>query len=83
MKKYKVYVTYKPGIYDAAGNAAKQAALRLGLDGLTGLAIGKYIQVEGSDQLTLADVEALCDRLLVNPVIEDYRIEVDADAAAC
>jgi phosphoribosylformylglycinamidine synthase PurS subunit len=74
----RVLVSLRPSVLDPAGEATRAAALRLGIDGLRSLRIGKAIEVE----LEAADPEAardqlttLGDRLLANPVIEDWSIE--------
>ncbi|MCL2631795.1 MAG: phosphoribosylformylglycinamidine synthase subunit PurS [Coriobacteriia bacterium] len=75
MKRFNIYVTSKPVIYDPAGKAAENALARMNFEGVERLRIGKFIEMECADEVSLADVEAMCDRLLANPVIEDYRIE--------
>ena len=63
---------------DPAGEATRAAAARLGVDGVTRLRIGKAIEVEleASDRAEAqARLEVLGDRLLANPVIEDWRLE--------
>jgi phosphoribosylformylglycinamidine synthase len=75
MRTYQVYVTAKTGIFDPAGAQAQYALDNLGLSGFEDVKIGKYIQLTCDDQVELADVQKACDKLLANPVIEDYRIE--------
>jgi len=65
-------------VLDPAGEATRAAAARLGVDGVTRLRIGKAIEVEleASDRAEAqARLEVLGDRLLANPVIEDWRLE--------
>jgi phosphoribosylformylglycinamidine synthase len=76
MARYEIYVTYKDGIFDPPGATAERALVNLGYDEVEEVRIGKYIQ------LSIADgdgedvrVQEMCDKLLANPVIEDYRIE--------
>lgn len=76
MARYEIFVTYKQGIFDPPGATAERALANLGYEEVEAVRIGKYIQ------LTVADgpdedvrVKAMCDKLLANPVIEDYRIE--------
>jgi phosphoribosylformylglycinamidine synthase len=78
----RVQVTLRPSVLDPAGEATRAAAARLGVDGVKRLRIGKAIEVdlEAPDRATAkARLELLSDRLLANPVIEDWSLElVDA-----
>ena len=68
---------------DPAGEATRAAAARLGVDGVTRLRIGKAIEVEleAPDRAEAqARLELLGDRLLANPVIEDWRLELPDQA---
>jgi phosphoribosylformylglycinamidine synthase len=75
MTTVRVYVTLKPSLLDSAGRTVAGALQKLGYDELNQARIGKLIelQVEKYDE---ARVKEMCDKLLANPVIEDYRIEV-------
>ncbi len=75
MKRYNIYVTAKQGIFDPAGATAKGALDNLGFTGIEDVKIGKYIQLETADEVSLEDVTKMCEKLLANPVIEDFRIE--------
>jgi phosphoribosylformylglycinamidine synthase len=75
MASYEIFVTYKKGIFDPPGTTAARALESLGYTEVESVKIGKYIRLEvadGPDQL--ARVGEMCDKLLANPVIEDYRI---------
>lgn len=73
MARYEIYVTYKKGIFDPPGETAERALVNLGYEGIESVRIGKYIQIEAdTDEATIRE---MCDKLLANPVIEDYRIE--------
>ncbi|MDR1712892.1 MAG: phosphoribosylformylglycinamidine synthase subunit PurS [Coriobacteriales bacterium] len=74
-KRYEIFVTGKKGIFDPAGKTAQNALDNLGYAGIESLKIGKYIQLEGADSLSLAQVTEMCEKLLANPIIEDFRIE--------
>ena len=77
MPNVKIYVTLKPTLLDAQGRVVNDALNSLGYASVEQVRIGKYIEVdmqEGSD--TERQVKEMCDRLLANPVIEDYRFEV-------
>ena len=75
MKRYSIYVTAKQGIFDPAGATAKGALDNLGFTGVESVKIGKYIQLETADEVSLESVTKMCEKLLANPVIEDFRIE--------
>jgi len=78
MARYEIYVTYKVGIFDPPGATAKRALLNLGYAGVEDVKIGKFIQL--TTESDLEQVREMCDRLLANPVIEDYRIEIVGQA---
>ena len=82
MKQFNIYVTGKQGIFDPAGKASENALTNLGYAGVESLRIGKFMQMQCADSVTLADVEEVCNRLLANPVIEDFRIEEVPTAGA-
>jgi phosphoribosylformylglycinamidine synthase subunit PurS len=75
MASYEIFVTYKQGIFDPPGATAERALKSLGYSEVESVKIGKYIRLEvagGPDELVR--VREMCDKLLANPVIEDYRI---------
>jgi phosphoribosylformylglycinamidine synthase len=66
-------------VLDPAGEATRAAAARLGIDGVRRLRIGKAIELEleAADALAARQqIELLSDRLLANPVIENWQVEV-------
>jgi len=75
MSTVRVFVTLKPSLLDSAGRTVADSLGKLGFDEVQGARIGKVIelQVERVDE---ARIREMCDTLLANPVIEDYRIEV-------
>jgi phosphoribosylformylglycinamidine synthase len=75
MKRYHIYVTGKEGIFDPAGEQSKKALANLGFTGVDEVSIGKFIELDVEDSVSEDDVRSMCDKLLANPVIEDYRIE--------
>jgi phosphoribosylformylglycinamidine synthase len=78
MARYEIFVTYKKGIFDPPGATAARALESLGYSEVESVKIGKYIRLEvadGADELTR--VREMCDKLLANPVIEDYCIVED------
>jgi phosphoribosylformylglycinamidine synthase len=75
VKRYRIYVTGKQGIFDPAGETARHALDNLGYVGVQDLKIGKYIQLTADDSVDVAAVTQMCEKLLANPVIEDFSIE--------
>lgn len=74
-----VSITRKEGLSDPEGVETRRALLDLGYDGVTQVHFGRIItlDVEATDAAAAADqVAAMCERLLANPVIEDYTLEV-------
>ena len=74
---FEVMVSLKPGLADPAGKAVMSALPTLGWTNVTEVHVGKHIEVvvEAVDETTArAQVEAMAERLLSNPVIEDFRI---------
>ena len=74
----KVQVQLKPSVLDPPGEATRSAANRMGLDGVKKLRIGKHIEleIEASNENEAKEVlKTLSDRLLSNPVIEDWNLE--------
>lgn len=79
----KIYVTLKPGVLDAQGDTVRSALETLGFKGLADVRVGKFM-VLTLNGLTQAEattqVEEMCKRLLANPVIENYRFEIEGAA---
>jgi phosphoribosylformylglycinamidine synthase PurS subunit len=76
--KARVHVSLRPSVLDPAGEATRAAAARLGVSGLNSLRIGKAIDVEleAADQASAQkSIEMLSERLLANPVIENWQLE--------
>ena len=81
----RVLVSLRPSVLDPAGEATRAAASRLGVDGIGKLRIGKAVEVEleaPDAQTTRQQLELLSDRLLANPVIEDWTLELKDDSSA-
>jgi phosphoribosylformylglycinamidine synthase PurS subunit len=79
MTQVKVYVTLKPSLLDAQGKVVQGALQQLGYENVEGVRIGKYIEVRLKDSGdTDAQVKEMCEKLLANPVIEDYTFEVNS-----
>ncbi len=74
-----VSVRLRPSVLDPAGEATRAAAKRLGVDGIKKLRIGKSVSLElvaPNESEARKRVELLADRLLANPVIEDWTMEL-------
>jgi len=76
MKKARVYVTLKAGVMDPQGKAVQQALGTLGYSEVREVRLGKYLELSLDDG-SEARVREMCEKLLANPVIEDYRIEME------
>jgi phosphoribosylformylglycinamidine synthase subunit PurS len=73
----RVLVRPKQGILDPQGQAVERALPALGFEGVSHVHVGRLIELDVEDPDQLPD---MCERLLANPLIEDYEI-LDADAA--
>jgi phosphoribosylformylglycinamidine synthase len=74
MMKVQVFVTLKPGVLDPQGRAIQHALSGLGFAGVADVRAGRFIELELAAGVSEADVRAMCDKLLANTVIENYRI---------
>ena len=76
----KIHVTLKPTVNDPQGITVQGGLQMLGFNSVKRVRIGKYmeVQIETSDQATAqVQVEEMCHKLLANPVIEQYRFEIE------
>ncbi|MBI2886717.1 MAG: phosphoribosylformylglycinamidine synthase subunit PurS [Chloroflexi bacterium] len=81
----RVYVTLKPAVNDPQGLTILGGLHTLGFASVEQVRMGKYleIRVDAPDaDAARAQVEAMCRKLLANPVIEEFRFELDAPAPA-
>lgn len=69
--KMRVLVRPKAGILDPQGQAVERALPALGFDGVSDVAVGRLIELEVEDP---SQLPAMCEKLLVNPLIEDYEL---------
>ena len=75
----KVYVTLRPSVLDPAGTAVRSGLSHMGYDNVSKVRIGKYIELDLSAENEASaqqQLDKICDQLLANPVIENYRIEI-------
>ena len=78
--KVKVYVMLKKGILDPQGKAVQQALQSLGYSGLEEVRAGKYLEINmqnRSKTVAEREIREMCEKLLANTVIEDYRFEIE------
>lgn len=78
--RFRIDVKRKEGLSDPEGTATKRALLDLGYDSVGEVHFGRtiYLDVDEEDQeATTSLVDEMCRRLLANPVIEDFTVEVD------
>ncbi|OBX20413.1 phosphoribosylformylglycinamidine synthase [Erythrobacter sp. QSSC1-22B] len=73
--KIRIHVSLKPGVLDPQGRAVHHALDGLGFAGVEDVRIGRLIELTVADGTSDADLEAMCEKLLANTVIENYRIE--------
>ncbi len=79
--KATVLIRPKAGILDPQGIAVEQALPALGFAGVTNVRVGRLVELEVQDE---SQLDAMCKKLLANPLIEDYEVlllEPAADAA--
>lgn len=79
--KAKVYVTLKPGVLDPQGKAIQHSVELLGFSGIKDIRQGKYFEIvvdssRGAEEAR-ADAEKLARDVLSNPIIEDFRVEIE------
>ena len=72
--KAKVLIRPKEGILDPQGKAVERALPALGFEGVHEVRVGRLVELETDDPEKL---NALCEKLLANPLIEDYEVEID------
>lgn len=74
-----IYVTLRPSVLDPAGTAVRSGLNHLGYDNIDQVRIGKYVElnIEATDESSAEQqLDRVCDQLLANPVIENYRFEL-------
>jgi len=77
--KARIHISLKQGVLDPQGKAIGNALKALGFAGVDEVRQGKLIELDLADSdpaSARARVEAMCQQLLANPVIEDYAIEI-------
>jgi phosphoribosylformylglycinamidine synthase PurS subunit len=78
--KAKVYVTLKTEVLDPQGDAVRRALHALGHDDVKKVRVGKLVEIEldeGDRAKASSELQEMCAKLLANPVIEDFRFELE------
>ncbi len=81
----KIYVTLRPSVLDPAGTAVRSGLSHLGYDNVDQIRIGKYIELtlsSATQQEAETQLDRMCDQLLANTVVENYRFELTPIPAA-
>ncbi|HET9269080.1 MAG TPA: phosphoribosylformylglycinamidine synthase subunit PurS [Vicinamibacterales bacterium] len=83
--RVRVFVTLKPSVFDPQGTTVAEALHTLGFGSVDGVRQGKYFELDiaasSADEAKKVATDA-ADKLLANPVIESYRVEVDSPGGA-
>jgi phosphoribosylformylglycinamidine synthase subunit PurS len=69
----RVLIRPKAGILDPQGVAVQRALPALGFDGVANVHVGRLVELDVDD---LAQLERMCEKLLANPLVEDYEVEL-------
>ncbi len=80
MVKVRIYVTPKQGVLDPQGKTVEAALHTMGYQNVSGVHIGKYIELAlpgGDRHKHEKQINEMCKKLLSNPIIEDYRFEIE------
>ena len=83
--KAKVFVTLKRGVLDPQGKAVAHGLQSLGFAGVEDVRIGKYLELTlgaGPREDAERRVREMCEKLLANTVIEDFRFEIEEGSAS-
>jgi phosphoribosylformylglycinamidine synthase subunit PurS len=78
--KAKIIITPKKAVLDPQGKTVQNALSHMGYQGIGAVHVGKYLEIEidavDRDKVR-AQIDDACHKILSNPVIEDYRFEID------
>jgi phosphoribosylformylglycinamidine synthase subunit PurS len=77
--KAKIIITPKKAVLDPQGKTVQSALAHLGFTGIGAVHIGKYIEIElsGEREALRRQIDEACHKILSNPVIEDYKFELE------
>ncbi|MBX7495532.1 phosphoribosylformylglycinamidine synthase subunit PurS [Qipengyuania sp. 6B39] len=73
--KIRVLVSLKPGVLDPQGRAVHHALEGLGFKGVDDVRVGRTVELDVADDTSDEALDDMCQKLLANMVIENYRIE--------
>lgn len=76
----KIYIRPRPTVSDPQGQTIRSGLHQLGFHAVTGVRAGKYMEItlEADSQSAASEqVRQMCDKLLANPIIEDYRFDLE------
>jgi phosphoribosylformylglycinamidine synthase PurS subunit len=76
----RIFVSLKNGVLDPQGKAIERSLHTLGYTEVQDVRMGKYLELRveaNSREAAESRIREMCDRLLANPVIEDYRFEIE------
>jgi len=76
----KVIVRLKPEVSDPQGMTIQQTVTKLGYPGIRRVRVGKFLEIEldaPDGESARKTLDAFCDRILANPIIEDYTFEIE------
>lgn len=77
----RVYIQLRPTVSDPQGQTIRGGLHQLGFDGVSSVRAGKYMEITleaESESAASEQLRQMCDRLLANPVIEDYRFDLES-----
>jgi phosphoribosylformylglycinamidine synthase subunit PurS len=77
--RVKIFVSLRSGVLDPQGKAIERSLHALGYGEVQDVRMGKYLELEveaASREAAESRIREMCDKLLANPVIEDYRFEI-------
>lgn len=82
MPRARILIRNKPGVFDPEGKVVHTGLARLGHASVEAVQVGKVIDLEfaaGSADDLRAEIDEMCQQFLVNPVIENYTVEILED----
>ena len=78
--KAKIIITPKKAVLDPQGKTVQNALAHMGFSGIGAVHVGKYLEIElgtGDKEVVRKQIDDACHKILSNPVIEDYRFELE------
>lgn len=78
--KAKITITPKRAVLDPQGKTVQNALAHMGYSGVGAVRVGKYLEIELTDtdkDTVRRQIDDACHKILSNPVIEDYRFEIE------